>query len=248
MTTKYLQPAICECKPLVNRPFSIPSTTGTLLALLIALVALVVLHFGRPKSFEGLRRWVRLCCLRLALREVYYDAPPTLAQLRVLPLLPRVAGLTEFRDSYAKDGPGALYFTAVVDNGTRQQYDSGLITADAFLAELRVKVGHAKKLPVRQGQYRKCNVGRTHFWLFCFYPSKRILAEQICHLCMDVDAPRAILECNPGCKTTHREYWWLKDLGGFSKVEKRLRGVLALLGQGDLPRKDLDDVWLLSLV
>lgn len=78
MTTKCLQPAICECKPLVNRPFSIPSTTGTLLALLIALV---VLRFGRPKSFEGLRRWVRLCCLRLALREVYYDAPPTLAQL-----------------------------------------------------------------------------------------------------------------------------------------------------------------------
>ncbi|KAJ7738604.1 hypothetical protein B0H16DRAFT_94127 [Mycena metata] len=243
MTTNYFQPPVLECQSLLNR-----CTTGIFLALLITFIAFVVIHFGRPTSFEGIGRWIRLCRLRLALREVYYEAPPTLAQLRALPPLPRVAGLTEFRDSYAEDGPGAIYVTAVAANDTWNNFCSGLLTADDFLAELRVKVGHTKDLPVRQRRYRKCDVGRRHFWLFCFYPKQRILAEQMCHLCMDADAPRTILHCAPGCGKHHTEYWRLKQLGGFPKVEERVRGVLALLNQSDLPREDLDDVGLLSLV
>ncbi|KAJ7016079.1 hypothetical protein C8F04DRAFT_1282791 [Mycena alexandri] len=177
MTINCLQPAVLECKSLLNR-----CTTGTFLALLIALIVLVAIRFGRPTSFEGIGRWIRLCRLRLALREVYYQAPPTLAQLRALPPLPRVAGLTEFRDSYAKDGPGAMYVTAVAANNAWKKFCSGLLPADDFLADLRVKVGHAKKLPVRQRQYQKCDVDQRHFWLFCFYPKRRILAEQ-CVIC-----------------------------------------------------------------
>ncbi|KAJ7751039.1 hypothetical protein B0H16DRAFT_837135 [Mycena metata] len=242
MTPNYLQPAVSECKSLLNH-----CVTGTFLALIV-LIALVVLRFGRPTSFKSIGRWIRLCRLRLALREVYYEDPPTLAQLRALPPLPRVAGLTEFRDSYAEDGPGAIYVTAVAANDTWNNFCSGLLTADDFLAELRVKVGHTKDLPVRQRRYQKCDVGRRHFWLFCFYPKQRILAEQMCHLCMDADAPRTILHCAPGCGKHHTEYWRLKQLGGFLKVEERVRRVLALLNQSDLHREDLDDVGLLSLV
>ncbi|KAJ7016072.1 hypothetical protein C8F04DRAFT_1203435 [Mycena alexandri] len=208
MTINCLQPAVLECKSLLNR-----CTTGTFLALLIALIVLVAIRFGRPTSFEGIGRWIRLCRLRLALREVYYQAPPTLAQLRALPPLPRVAGLTEFRDSYAKDGPGAMYVTAVAANNAWKKFCSGLLPADDFLADLRVKVGHAKKLPVRQRQYQKCDVDQRHFWLFCFLPQETDSRRTMCHLCMDADAPRTILHCARGCGKHHTEYWWLKQLG-----------------------------------
>ncbi|KAJ7751084.1 hypothetical protein B0H16DRAFT_839281 [Mycena metata] len=170
MTTNCLQPVVLECTSLLNR-----CTTGTFLALLIALIVLVVLRFGRPTSFEQIRHWIRLCRLRLALREVYYDIPPTLDQLRSLPPLARVAALAEFRDPdpYVKEGPGALYVVALAANDTVEQYRCGLITAHDFLAQLRVKVGHAHNLPVRRRKYRKCDVGQTHFWLYCFYPEKR---------------------------------------------------------------------------
>ncbi|KAJ7027830.1 hypothetical protein C8F04DRAFT_1189225 [Mycena alexandri] len=235
MTALNLERPNGECQSLVNRLSSGFYTTCALLPLVLVL-ALVVLRFGRPTSFEGIGYWIRVCRLRFALREVYHDAPPTLDQLRALPPLPRIAGLTEFCDSYAKDGPGALYVTAVAANCAWQNFFSGLITADEFLAELRVKVGHAHNLPVRRGKYRRCDVGQTHFWLYCFYPKKRIVAEQMCHLCfLDADTPRAILDC-VGRGKKHKEYWWLRDLGGFAKVEERVRGVLALLGQPDLPR------------
>lgn len=81
--------------------------------------------------------------------------------------------MAEYPDSYAKDGYGALYVTAAVDDYTLGEYYSGRITADEFLAEVRVKFGESRELAARQGEYRKCDVGQTHFWLFCFYPRKR---------------------------------------------------------------------------
>ncbi|KAJ7033946.1 hypothetical protein C8F04DRAFT_1183700 [Mycena alexandri] len=194
MTDLTLERPNGECQSLVNRLSSGFYITCALLPLVLALV---VLRFGRPTSFQDIGYWI-----------LYHDAPPTLDQLRALPPLPRIAGLTEFCDSYAKDGPGALYVTAVTANRAWQNFLSGLITADEFLAELRVKVGHAHNLPVRRGKYRRTNVPFV-------LPGRR----------------RA--SCNSGLC---REYWWLRDLGGFAKVEERVRAVLALLGQPDLPR------------
>ncbi|KAJ7028745.1 hypothetical protein C8F04DRAFT_1265701 [Mycena alexandri] len=171
-----------ECKSLVNRLLSSGFyTTCALLPLVLALaLALVVLRFGRPMSFEGIGYWIR-------------------------------------------DGPGALYVTAVAANRAWQNFLSGLITADEFLAELRVKVGHAHNLPVRRGKYRRCDVGQTHFWLYCFYPKKRI---NKCAICASWTPTRLV------------QFW---IVSGFAKVEERVRGVLALLGQPDLPREDLDE-------
>ncbi|KAJ7015822.1 hypothetical protein C8F04DRAFT_1205036 [Mycena alexandri] len=111
---------------------------------------------------------------------------------------------------------------------------------------VRVKVGEAGHLTTRQRGYQRCNLGQTHFWLFCFYPKQRKAAEKMCHFLFLADAPRALLDCS--CGTTHTEYWWLRDLGSFAEVEERIRDVLAHLGQPDLVRHDLRDVWLLSLL
>ncbi|KAJ7738572.1 hypothetical protein B0H16DRAFT_1729803 [Mycena metata] len=248
MTTNCLQPVVLECTSLLNR-----CTTGTFLALLIALIVLVVLRFGRPTSSS--KSGIGFVCA----------AEGSLSAKRSLPPLARVAALAEFRDPdpYVKEGPGALYVVALAANDTVEQYRCGLITAHDFLAQLRVKVGHAHNLPVRRRRYRKCDVGQTHFWLYCFHPEKRIAAgkffylifnpfdlslEQMCHMdFLAANAPRAILHCARGCGKHHKEYWWLKELGGFPKVEERLFfSVCAQLLT--FRSEDLDDGWLLSLV
>ncbi|KAJ7022171.1 hypothetical protein C8F04DRAFT_1194737 [Mycena alexandri] len=227
-------------------------TTTTLLAPLIALVvvlALVVLRFGRPPrptSIKRLCRWIRICDLRILTRRLFYAHPPTLDQLRPLDPLARVAAVAEFPNSYANDGYGATYVTAVVKDETLGDYHSGHITSTELLAQVRVKVGEAGHLTTRQRGYQRCNLGQTHFWLFCFYPKQHKAAEKMCHFSFLADAPRALLDCS--CGTTHTEYWWLRDLGSFAEVEERIRDVLAHLGQPDLVRHDLRDVWLLSLL
>ncbi|KAJ7038731.1 hypothetical protein C8F04DRAFT_1255653 [Mycena alexandri] len=238
--------------PFADRPPSMPSTTGTVLALLLAPIvglALVALRFGRPPrtmSIKHLGRWIRVCYLRILVCRLFYAHPPTLDQIRLLDPLARVAALAEFPDSYANDGCGATYVAAVVKDDTLGAYLSGHVTAADFLAQVRVKVGEAGYLPRRQQGYRHCNSRQTHLWLFCFYPDKRKAAEKMCHFSFLADAPRAPLDCS--CGKTHTEYWWLRDLGSFAEVEERVRVILAHLGQPDLVRQDLRDVWLLSLL
>ncbi|KAJ7751075.1 hypothetical protein B0H16DRAFT_838935 [Mycena metata] len=233
MSAGDLYPAICECQSLVNRT---PLNTFMAGALFALLVALFVLRFGRPPrttSIRRLRRWVRISVCRVHIRGLY-DRQPTPKQIRELDPLARVAAVAEFPDSYANDGLGAIYVVAVVDDDTLEMFISGRISAANFLLKVRVKLGETSDLPLRQLGYKKCNGGQTHFWLFCFYPDKRKASEKMCHALFQDDAPPALLKCS--CAITHKEYWWLRELGGFAKVEERVRDVLALRGQHDLVR------------
>ncbi|KAJ7027199.1 hypothetical protein C8F04DRAFT_1267342 [Mycena alexandri] len=238
--------AISECTPLVN-PLQLVLCT---VALAVGAVV-VTIRFGRPPrttSLKRLRRWIRICELRIIARRTYNRLPPTLAEIRALRPLFRVATIAEFPDSYANDGYGTTYFNADVADETLGAYYEGLITAAEFLAEVRVKVGETVNLPNRQQGYNGCNFRQTHFWLCCFYPKKRKAAEKMSHSLFLDDAPRARLPCSCQPGKVHAEYWWLRDLGSFSEVGGRIRDVLALLGQPDLVRHDLRDAWLMSLV
>ncbi|KAJ7738566.1 hypothetical protein B0H16DRAFT_91500 [Mycena metata] len=182
LTTTTMNPsrildAISECTSLVN-PSQLVSCT---VALAVAAVVVTV-RFGRPPrttSFERLRRWIRICELRIIARRIHNRLPPTVAEIRALRPLFRVATIAEFPDSYANDGYGATYFNAAVADETLGAYYEGLITAAEFLAEVRVKVGETVNLPNRQQGYNGCNFRQTHFWLSCFYPKKRKAAENV---------------------------------------------------------------------
>ncbi|KAJ7023011.1 hypothetical protein C8F04DRAFT_1193827 [Mycena alexandri] len=240
LTTTTMNPsrilvAISECTPLVN-----PSQLVLCTVALAVGAVVVTIRFGRPPrttSLKRLRPWIRICELRIIARRTYNRLPPTLAEIRALRPLFRVATIAEFPDSYANDGYGATYFNAVVADETLGAYYEGLITAAEFLAEVRVKVGETVNLPNRQQGYNGCNFRQTHFWLCCFYPKKRKAAEKMSHSLFLDDAPRARLPCSCQPGKVHAEYWWLRDLGSFSEVGGRIRDVLALLGQPDLVRE-----------
>ncbi|KAJ7716839.1 hypothetical protein B0H16DRAFT_1740935 [Mycena metata] len=168
--------AISECTSLVN-PSQLVSCT---VALAVAAVVVTV-RFGRPPrttSFKRLRRWIRICELRIMARRTYNRLPPTVAEIRALRPLSRVATIAEFPDSYANDGYSATYFNAVVADETLGAYYESLITVAEFLAEVRVKVGETVNLPNRQQGYNGCNFRQTHFWLSCVYPKKRKAADE----------------------------------------------------------------------
>ncbi|KAJ7041305.1 hypothetical protein C8F04DRAFT_1177135 [Mycena alexandri] len=246
MNPSHILVAISECTPLVN-----PSQLVLCTVALTVGAVVVTIRFGRPPrttSLKRLRRWIRICELRIIARRTYNRLPPTLAEIRALRPLFRVATIAEFPDSYANDGYGATYFNAVVANETLGAYYEGLITAAEFLVEVRVKVGETVNLPNRQQGYNGCNFRQTHFWLCCFYQKKRKAAEKMSHSLFLDDAPRARLPCSCQPGKVHAEYWWLRDLGSFSEVGGRIHDVLALLGQPDLVRHDLRDAWLMSLV
>ncbi|KAJ7036436.1 hypothetical protein C8F04DRAFT_1258002 [Mycena alexandri] len=57
-------------------------------------------------------------------------------------------------------------------------FGRGEIDGVELLRPARVKVGHAKNLPERQKKYRRCNVDWKHFWLYCFYSEKQIVAVE----------------------------------------------------------------------
>ncbi|KAF8147651.1 hypothetical protein K438DRAFT_1989559 [Mycena galopus ATCC 62051] len=234
---------ISECKSLIDH-LDTPATTILCTLIFGSLLAIALFRLGRcpPGPFHPIQ--FRLC--RLAVRVLYYDGPPTLQQIRALPLLGRIAVYLEYPDSFTNEGFGPLYICAVVDDYVLGEYHSNLISRHEFRANLRVKVGNAKNLSTRQRHYRPCDVGQTHFWLFCYHPKRRIVAEKLCHLSFLALAPRAYLDCpGPECPVArHIKYWWLKDLGGFSKVLECVDGVLTALGEPGLPRTDLPQAWM----
>ncbi|KAJ7020967.1 hypothetical protein C8F04DRAFT_1274288 [Mycena alexandri] len=199
-------------------------------------------------------RWLDLRSKRLYFRGLLRDDGLDLPLLYGFSRSSRYAALVEYPDSCANDGYGAIYTVLVFKQVDLDAFGRGEIDGVELLRRARVKVGHAKNLPERQKKYRRCDVGRKHFWLYCFYPEKRIVAERLCHLtfdgCFDEhEDPRAYLNCRPGCKAKHREYWPLEDVGGLQKVEEYVRAVLRDLKQPHLPRHELADYgWAIGLL
>ncbi|KAJ7714532.1 hypothetical protein DFH07DRAFT_974455 [Mycena maculata] len=57
----------------------------------------------------------RYHCAHVSLRLIF-TTPPTLAQIGALPLLARLAAFAEFPGHFAREGCGAVYVTAVVED------------------------------------------------------------------------------------------------------------------------------------
>ncbi|KAJ7718865.1 hypothetical protein DFH07DRAFT_1067973 [Mycena maculata] len=193
----------------------------------------------------------RYHCARVGLRLIF-TTPPTLAQIGALPLLARLAAFAEFPGRFAREGCGAVYVTAVVEDYFLGLFYSGQMNAAEFLGHMRVKVGHTADLPSRRKGYSKCNVAQTQLWLFCFHPRQRMATERMCHICFDMKDTRAYLVCS--CNVEHQEYWWLQNIGGFGEVEACIRHVLDALGESDAPRwvtvscmEDLQNAWITTL-
>ncbi|KAJ7764101.1 hypothetical protein DFH07DRAFT_956117 [Mycena maculata] len=166
--------------------------------------------------------------------HLIFTTPPTLTQIGTLPPHARLAAFVEFPGRFAREGYGAVYVTAVVEDYFLGLLYSGQMNAAEFLGHMRVKVGHTTDLPSRRKGYSKCNVAQTHLWLFCFHPRQRMATERMCHICFDMKDTRAYLVCS--CNVEHQEYWWLQNIGGFGEVEARIRRVLDALGESDAPR------------
>ncbi|KAJ6565066.1 hypothetical protein B0H10DRAFT_2239242 [Mycena sp. CBHHK59/15] len=204
-------------------PFSTVSECRSLVALvfapLVVVLVLVLATLILTSPFSA-GQWLWYYCARVGLRLIFFTTPPTMAQIGMLPPLTRIAAFVEYTGRFAKEGYGAIYVTAVVEDYFLGQFYSGQIGVAEFLEHMRVKVGHAADLPMRRKRYSKCDFRQTHFWLFCFRPHQRKVTECMCHL---------------------------KKLGGFGEVVACMRGMLDALSESDVPREDLGDAWLASL-
>ncbi|KAJ7776954.1 hypothetical protein DFH07DRAFT_979191 [Mycena maculata] len=127
-----------------------------------------------------------------------------------------------FPGRFAREGCGAVYVTAIVEDYSLGLFYSGQMNAAEFLGHMR-----------------------THLWLFCFHPRQRMATERMCHICFDMKDTRAYLVCS--CNVEHQEYWWLQNIGGFGEVEACIRLVLDALGESDAPREDLQNAWITTL-
>ncbi|KAJ7742952.1 hypothetical protein DFH07DRAFT_1063624 [Mycena maculata] len=230
----------------VTERLSLGNLATNVLALLAAVlvVTTLVLTSRIVRAPVPAGQLFRYHCARVGLRLIF-TTPPTLAQIGALPLLARLAAFAEFPGRFAREGCGAVYVTAVVEDYFLGLFYSGQMNAAEFLGHMRVKVGHTADLPSRRKGYSKCNVAQTHLWLFCFHPRQRMATERMCHICFDMKDTRAYLVCS--CNVEHQEYWWLQNIGGFGEVEACIRRVLDALGESDAPREDLQNAWITTL-
>ncbi|KAJ7769619.1 hypothetical protein DFH07DRAFT_938160 [Mycena maculata] len=236
--------ALVVAAPVSGR-LSLSNCVSALLVLVAALVVAALLvawrivrapvPAGQPFRYHRARAGLHLI----------FTTPPTLTQIGTLPPHARLAAFVEFPGRFAREGYGAVYVTAVVEDYFLGLFYSGQMNAAEFLGHMRVKVGHTTDLPSRRKGYSKCNVAQTHLWLFCFHPRQRMATERMCHICFDMKDTRAYLVCS--CNVEHQEYWWLQNIGGFGEVEACIRRVLDALGESDAPREDLENAWITTL-
>ncbi|KAK7030151.1 hypothetical protein R3P38DRAFT_3189104 [Favolaschia claudopus] len=175
---------------------------------------------------EAARRPTALLDLSLSSRH-----PPSYYQARITTLYK-----TEAR--YKLEGHGDLYVVACVADKVLDDYRHGRINADELYAEVKLKLGHSKKLPRRRAEYRHCDVGQTHVWLYAFRVERRYLAERLIHLnLLQSGAMRVVCEC-PGCFVFHREYFEYSSIGGVAQLNEVVERVLRALGES-IQRKKL---------
>jgi hypothetical protein len=79
-------------------------------------------------------------------------------------------------DLYKLEGDGQLYVTTCIDDADVQAFRSGTLTAPALREKLSFKLGHTNSLACRRPQYRKCENGQTHLWLWSYDVDQRYVA------------------------------------------------------------------------
>ncbi|KAJ7845310.1 hypothetical protein B0H13DRAFT_1908455 [Mycena leptocephala] len=135
------------------------------------------------------------------------------------------------RRLYKLEGRGKIYVTTCVSNADVDKYRDGTLTGDDLLAKLQFKIGHTSSLKRRCRQYRKCEKGQTHIWLWTYDAAQRYLAERLIHLRLFGGDVHAVPQNCPGCGVKHREFFCPASVGGLRGLDRIVTDVLGLLGQ-----------------
>jgi hypothetical protein len=77
-------------------------------------------------------------------------------------------------DLFKLEGAGQLYVTTCIDDTDVQAFRSGTLTAPTLREKLSFKLGHTSSLACRQ--YRKCENGQTHLWLWSYNVDQQYIA------------------------------------------------------------------------
>ncbi|KAJ7832407.1 hypothetical protein B0H14DRAFT_2592073 [Mycena olivaceomarginata] len=140
------------------------------------------------------------------------------------------------RRLYKLEGWGKVYVTTCVSDADVDEYRNGTLAGDDLVAKLQFKVGHTSSLTRRCHQYRKCEKGQTHIWLWSYDAAERYLAEHLIHLRLFGRKAHAVPQICPGCGVKHREFFCLAFVGGLRGLDKLVKEVLGLLGQKSVKR------------
>ncbi|KAJ7114586.1 hypothetical protein C8R43DRAFT_961357 [Mycena crocata] len=143
---------------------------------------------------------------------------------------------------YGGDAAGAVYVKSRRAKRTTRPSQTERLPRD--ISDLELKVGHAKNLPRRVQQYRKCESDAQEIvWHGFFYAERRMHVERRIHLALERHgAVRIRGECRGyPCTTHHREYFTMKTIRKRAEFLRLCRGELRAAGEKDLklyPMKD----------
>jgi hypothetical protein len=77
---------------------------------------------------------------------------------------------------FKNEGRGSLYVTTYVEDTDVEMYRRGALTREDFLANLVCKLGHTKNQARHVRDYRKCEKGQSHIWMWYYEVDRRYLA------------------------------------------------------------------------
>ncbi|KAJ7152214.1 hypothetical protein C8R43DRAFT_950824 [Mycena crocata] len=136
---------------------------------------------------------------------------------------------------YGGDAPGGVYVKSRRSKRTTRPSQTERLPHD--ISDLELKVGHAKNLPRRVQQYRKCeSAAQEIIWHGFFYAHRRMHVERRIHLALERrGAVRIRGECKGyPCTTHHREYFNVKTIRTRTEFLRICRGELRAAGEKDL--------------
>ncbi|KAJ7175066.1 hypothetical protein C8R43DRAFT_943339 [Mycena crocata] len=117
------------------------------------------------------------------------------------------------------------------------------------ISDIELKVGHAKNLPRRVQQYRKCeSAAQEIVWHGFFYAERRMHVERRIHLALERHgAVRIRGECQGyPCTTHHREYFNMRTIRTRAEFLRICRGELRAAGEKNLKLHPMEDWYRIS--
>ncbi|KAK7000148.1 hypothetical protein R3P38DRAFT_3219024 [Favolaschia claudopus] len=186
----------------------------------------------RPTAFHAIRLRSRMLWVRSDGYSLILPSRHKLFRYQT-----QITSLVTKKAAYKLEGHGDLYVVACVADEVLDNHRHGRISAGELYAQVKLKLGHTKKISRRRAEYRYCDVGQTHAWLYAFRVKRRYLAERLIHLTLlQYGATRVVCEC-PGCFVFHREYFEYFSIGGVTQLNEVVERVLISLGESIERRK-----------
>jgi hypothetical protein len=147
-------------------------------------------HHSLPRTRGPQLPLTSLACVHVRCSRLFASPPPPNSPRRRLPTYEAQfdALLASCRRRlYKLEGRGKIYVTTCISDADVDEYRNGTLTGDDLRAKLQFKVGHTSSLTRRCCQYRKCENGQTHIWLWSYDAPQRYLAGEcglVLHTCL----------------------------------------------------------------